>query len=90
MAASGFTRAVPRRFWWFLRGALTAVPLVIGAEMAFAQTSYTSNSATGAWNTSRWNNSSDGPTYTSAYTANNPDLRVGGKLVRHERRRPHH
>lgn len=72
MAASGFTQAMPRRFWWFLRGALTAVPLVIGAEMAFAQTSYTSTSATGAWNTSRWNNSSDGPTYTSAYTANNP------------------
>ncbi len=38
-----------------------------GAE---AQTSYTSNSATGAWNTSRWNNSSDSSPYTSAYTAN--------------------
>lgn len=36
----------------------------------FGQTSFTSNSATGAWNTTRWNNSSDGPAYTSAYTAN--------------------
>lgn len=38
--------------------------------MARAQ-SYSSTSATGAWNTSRWNNSADGPAYTSAYTANN-------------------
>lgn len=35
------------------------------------QTSYTSTSATGAWNTARWNNSADGPSYTSNYTANN-------------------
>lgn len=72
MAASGLTRAMPRRSWWFLRGALTAGALVIGADIAFSQTSYTSTSATGAWNTSRWNNSSDGPAFTSAYTANNP------------------
>jgi len=36
-----------------------------------AQTSYTSTSATTAWNASRWNNTANGPTYTSAYTANN-------------------
>lgn len=36
-----------------------------------AQTSYTSTSATGAWNTSRWNNSTDAAPYTSTFTANN-------------------
>ncbi len=35
------------------------------------QTSYTSTSSSGAWNTSRWNNTSDAAPYTSAYTANN-------------------
>ena len=72
MATSGLTCAMPRRFWLFLRLALTAGALVIGGDVVFAQTSYTSTSVTGAWNTSRWNNSADGPTYTSAYTANNP------------------
>lgn len=38
-------------------------------SMASAQ-SFTSTGATGAWNTSRWNSSADGPTYTSSYTAN--------------------
>ena len=47
--------------------ALAAATLA-GAQ---AQTSYTSTSATTAWNASRWNNSADGPTYTSTYTANN-------------------
>lgn len=37
---------------------------------ASAQTSFTSTSATGAWNTARWNNSTDGPAYSSTYTAN--------------------
>jgi len=32
--------------------------------------SFTDVTATGSWNTSRWNSSADGPTYTSAYTAN--------------------
>jgi fibronectin-binding autotransporter adhesin len=36
-----------------------------------AQTSFTSTTATTAWNAARWNNSADGPTYASTYTANN-------------------
>lgn len=39
-------------------------------ESALSQ-SYTSTSATGAWSTTRWNNSADGPTYTSSFTAGN-------------------
>jgi autotransporter-associated beta strand protein len=38
--------------------------------MASAQ-SYTSTSATTAWNAARWNNTADAAPYTSAYTANN-------------------
>lgn len=38
---------------------------------AMGQTSFTSTSATTAWNANRWNNSTDGPTYTLAFTANN-------------------
>jgi len=38
----------------------------------YAQVSYTSTSATGSWNTARWNNAADGPTYTNTYTPNNP------------------
>jgi fibronectin-binding autotransporter adhesin len=38
--------------------------------MASAQ-SYTSTSATTAWNASRWNNSADAAPYASAYTVNN-------------------
>lgn len=37
---------------------------------ARGQTAYTSNTATGAWFTDRWNNSADGPDYISAYTFN--------------------
>ncbi len=37
-----------------------------------AQSTYTSNSATGAWNTVRWNNLSDGPVYAESYTTGNP------------------
>lgn len=56
------------------------IPTRLVASLAFAfgslysasaQTSYTSNSATGAWNTARWNNSADGPSYTGTFTANN-------------------
>jgi len=36
-----------------------------------AQTSFTSNSTTTAWNASRWNNATDGPAYSNAFTANN-------------------
>jgi autotransporter-associated beta strand protein len=49
---------------------VVAVSLLVSTPVE-GQTSYTSTSATGAWNTSRWNNSTDGPTYTSTYTANN-------------------
>jgi autotransporter-associated beta strand protein len=38
---------------------------------AHAQTSFTDVNATGAWNTSRWNNTADTAPYNSAYTANN-------------------
>jgi autotransporter-associated beta strand protein len=41
------------------------------AQSGWGQTSYTSTSATNAWNASRWNNSSDASPYTSAFTANN-------------------
>lgn len=58
-----------KRFW--LIAAIMATGCAFGALPGYAQTSYTSNSETGAWNTSRWNNSADGPTYSSAYTANN-------------------
>ena len=39
------------------------------APHASAQTSYTSTTATTAWNAARWNNSADGPTYTSTFTS---------------------
>jgi autotransporter-associated beta strand protein len=48
--------------------------LLIGlgiSQVSWGQTSFTSTSATGAWNSSRWNNTSDGPTYTAAFTTNN-------------------
>ncbi len=40
------------------------------SSMASAQ-SYTSTTATTAWNTARWNNSSDAAPYTTSFTANN-------------------
>ena len=46
------------------------VLLLAGGASAQAQTSYTSTTATTAWDASRWNNSANGPSYTSAYTAN--------------------
>lgn len=54
----------------FLQVLIGAAVSAVGSSEIFAQTSYTSNSATGAWNTSRWNNSTDGPAYSSTYTAN--------------------
>ena len=49
-----------------------AVALWIAASLsAMAQTSFTSTTATTAWNAARWNNSADGPTYASTYTLNN-------------------
>ena len=48
---------------------LTAL-LLAGGASAQAQISYTSTTATTAWNAARWNNSADGPSYTSTYTAN--------------------
>jgi fibronectin-binding autotransporter adhesin len=50
---------------------LIAAVLVVGSSEAEAQTSFPDPDATGAWNTARWNNSTDGPTYTETYTANN-------------------
>jgi autotransporter-associated beta strand protein len=43
---------------------------MVGINHASAQ-SFTSTTDTTAWNAARWNNSADGPTYTSNYTANN-------------------
>lgn len=37
----------------------------------FGQTSFTSNTATTAWNAARWNNSADAAPYDSLFTANN-------------------
>ena len=50
-------------------GSLFGLLLAAGDD-ARGQTAYTSNTATGAWFTDRWNNSADGPDYTSAYTFN--------------------
>lgn len=50
-------------------GSLLGLLLASGDE-ARGQTAHTSNSATGAWFTDRWNNSADGPDYLSAYTFN--------------------
>jgi hypothetical protein len=52
-------------------GILALFLVVMGMGVSWGQTSYTSSSATGAWNTSRWNNSSDASPYTSTFTANN-------------------
>lgn len=51
---------------FFLSSAVLAA-LATGARAD----SFTDVSATGAWNTARWNNSTDGPAYTSTYTAGN-------------------
>ncbi|MFZ4598221.1 MAG: hypothetical protein ACOYNN_06205 [Terrimicrobiaceae bacterium] len=45
-----------------------AVATLAGVQ---AQTSFTSNSVSTAWNAARWNNSSDAAPYNSAFTANN-------------------
>jgi hypothetical protein len=45
--------------------------LLLIANSSVAQTSFTSNTTTTAWNDSRWNNSTDAVPYTSAFTANN-------------------
>lgn len=50
---------------------LLACVLASLPAFAEAQTSFTSTSATGAWNTSRWNNTSDTAPYTSAFTSTN-------------------
>jgi autotransporter-associated beta strand protein len=54
-----------------LSSLLTLLLLAVGAPLANAQTSFTDVTATGAWNASRWNNSTDGPTYSATYTQNN-------------------
>ena len=57
---------------------LAAVSLLGHIGSVAAQTSYTSTSATTAWNTSRWNNDSDGPGYGDLFTANNNVLFSSG------------
>lgn len=49
----------------------TAIFLAIASVTGVQAQSFTSTSATTAWNASRWNNTADGPAYTSTYTANN-------------------
>jgi len=51
---------------------MLAVVLICALSGTGNAQSYTSTSSAGAWNATRWNNSADGPTYTSTYTANNP------------------
>jgi autotransporter-associated beta strand protein len=46
--------------------------------LTYAQTSYTDPTATGAWNTNRWNNTSDSGSYISAFTENNDVLFTTG------------
>lgn len=46
--------------------------------LMYAQTSYTDNTTTGAWNTTRWNNTSDVGPYDSAFTANNDVVFASG------------
>lgn len=48
----------------------TAIAALLGSSHANAQTSFT-DTATGAWNTARWNNTADAVPYTSAFTDNN-------------------
>ncbi len=43
-----------------------------------AQTSFTSTTATTAWNAARWNNTTDAAPYTSSFTANNAVLFTSG------------
>lgn len=45
--------------------------LVSAAPSLLLAESYTSTSATGAWNTARWNNTSDGSPYDSTFTSGN-------------------
>lgn len=47
---------------------ITALILTLHAS---GQTSFTSTSATTAWNAARWNNTTDAAPYTSTFTANN-------------------
>lgn len=48
---------------------LTLIGCLVGT--LFSQTSFTSTSATTAWNDARWNNLTDAAPYTSTFTANN-------------------
>ena len=49
----------------------TAIILALVSVTGVHAQSFTSTSATTAWNASRWNNSADAAPYTSAFTANN-------------------
>ena len=68
-----------------LRKNIFSTLLLLGAMLvsvgARGQTSYTSTSATGAWNTSRWNNTSDATPYTATFTDyNNVNFTSGSYL----------
>jgi autotransporter-associated beta strand protein len=52
-------------------GLLALFLVVMGMGVSWGQTSYTSTSATSAWNAARWNNSSDASPYTSTFPSNN-------------------
>jgi hypothetical protein len=56
----------------FLKICFSLFAFLFLINQSWGQTSYTSTSVTTAWNAARWNNSADGPTYTSTYTANQP------------------
>jgi autotransporter-associated beta strand protein len=60
---SSFFRSMHSRAWAVLSVASIANSLL-------GQTSYTDVTATGAWNTARWNNTADSAPYTLSYTAN--------------------
>ncbi len=57
---------------YVMKRILLTIAFVLGnANFVQAQTSFTDATAIGVWNTTRWNNSTDGPSYTSTYTVAN-------------------
>jgi autotransporter-associated beta strand protein len=57
---------------------LSLIFLVGSSFEVFSQTSYTDTNATTAWNAARWNNSANGPTYSSTFTSGNNALFTSG------------
>ncbi len=58
-----------------------AFSTTLGIHHSIAQTSFTSNSASTAWNSARWNNTSDAAPYTSTFTANNNVVFTSGNYA---------